>query len=203
MWANLTDTLTAFHAENPELAGIGRERLRLLLKPRLPTTSFLAFLRDEAAAGRIVLDGAFLRLPGHEVRLSPADEDLWQRIHPHLVDDSRFRPPRVRDFAALLNADERDIRRVLKLAQRLGQTHEIAHDHFFARAVVEEMAAIVLDVAAQAEDGWFTAPTFRDRVHNGRKVAIEVLDFYDRLGLTLRRGDLRRINPHRSDLFAR
>lgn len=203
LWANLTDTLTAFHAENPELAGIGRERLRLLLKPRLPTTSFLAFLRDEAAAGRIVLDGAFLRLPGHEVRLSPADEDLWQRIHPHLVDDSRFRPPRVRDFAALLNADERDIRRVLKLAQRLGQTHEIAHDHFFARAVVEEMAAIVLDVAAQAEDGWFTAPTFRDRVHNGRKVAIEVLDFYDRLGLTLRRGDLRRINPHRSDLFAR
>ncbi|KQX57105.1 selenocysteine-specific translation elongation factor [Ensifer adhaerens] len=201
--ANLTDTLTAFHAENPELAGIGRERLRLLLKPRLPTTSFLAFLRDEAAAGRIVLDGAFLRLPGHEVRLSPADEDLWQRIHPHLVDDSRFRPPRVRDFAALLNADERDIRRVLKLAQRLGQTHEIAHDHFFARAVVEEMAAIVLDVAAQAEDGWFTAPSFRDRVHNGRKVAIEVLDFYDRLGLTLRRGDLRRINPHRSDLFAR
>ncbi|MBD9650735.1 selenocysteine-specific translation elongation factor [Ensifer sp. ENS09] len=200
--ASLTDTLAAFHAENPELAGIGRERLRLLLKPRLPTTSFLAFLRDEAAAGRIVLDGAFLRLPGHAVRLSPADEDLWQRIHPHLVDDNRFRPPRVRDFTSLLNADERDIRRVLKLAQRLGQTHEIAHDHFFARAVVEEMATIVLEVAAQADDGWFTAPAFRDRVHNGRKVAIEILDFYDRLGLTLRRGDLRRINPHRRDLFA-
>jgi selenocysteine-specific elongation factor len=56
-------------------------------------------------------------------------------------------------------------------------------------------------VAAQAEDGWFTAPAFRDKVHNGRKVAIEILDFFDRLGLTLRKGDLRRINPHRSDLF--
>jgi selenocysteine-specific elongation factor len=32
-------------------------------------------------------------------------------------------------------------------------------------------------------------------------VAIEILDFFDRLGVTLRRGDLRRINPHRIDLF--
>lgn len=53
------------------------------------------------------------------------------------------------------------------------------------------MAAIVLDVAAEANDGWFTALAFRDRVHNGRKVAIEILDFFDRLGLTLRKGDLR------------
>ena len=36
---------------------------------------------------------------------------------------------------------------------------------------------------------------------NGRKVAIEILDFFDRLGVTLRRGDLRRINPHRIDMF--
>ena len=48
----------------------------------------------------------------------------------------------------------------------------------------------------------FTAPLFRDRVQNGRKVAIEILDFFDRHGVTLRRGDLRRLNPHRADLFA-
>ncbi len=200
---NLADTLAAFHAENPDLAGIGREKLRLSLKPRLAKPTFLAFLKAEAATGRIVLDGAFLRLPGHAVRLTPADESLWQRVHPQLIGEIRFRPPRVRDLVPLLGADERDVRRVLKLAQKLGQVHEIAHDHFFARTVVEEMADIVLDVAAETDDGWFTAPAFRDRVHNGRKVAIEILDFFDRLGLTLRRGDLRRINPHRSDLFSR
>ena len=200
--ASLAQMLAEFHAENPDLAGIGREKLRLLLKPRLPKNTFLAFLKAEAAAGHIVLDGAFLRLPAHEVRLTAADESLWQRIYPRLTDENRFRPPRVRDLVPLLGADERDVRRVLKLEQKLGQVHQIAHDHFFARAVVEDMATIVIEVAAEAEDGWFTAPAFRDRVHNGRKVAIEILDFFDRLGLTLRRGDLRRINPHRSDLFA-
>ena len=45
------------------------------------------------------------------------------------------------------------------------------------------------------------ASQFRDRVDNGRKVAIQILEFFDRHGVTLRRGDLRRINRHRLDLF--
>ncbi len=197
----LTDTLAAFHAGNPDLPGIGREKLRLALTPRLPKEEFLAFLRDQAQAGRVVLEGAFLRLPGHEVQLSPEDEALFARILPQLLGEGRFRPPRVRDFAQEFGMDEREIRRVLKLAQRLGRVDQIAQDHFFARAVTTEMVAILRDVAARSEDGWFTAPAFRDRVQNGRKVAIEILDFLDRHGLTLRRGDLRRINPHRADLF--
>ena len=115
--------------------------------------------------------------------------------------EGRFRPPRVRDFARAFGIDEREVRRVLKLTQKLGRTDQIANDHFFARDVVREMVAILRDVAATSEDGWFTATAFRDRVQNGRKVAIEILDFFDRLGLTLRRGDLRRLNPHRADLF--
>ena len=63
------------------------------------------------------------------------------------------------------------------------------------------MVRIIAEVQSGAPDGWVTAPAFRDRVQNGRKVAIEILDFYDRQGVTLRRGDLRRINSHRADLF--
>ncbi len=197
----LVETLAGFHAENPDLAGLGREKLRLTLTPRLPKEVFLTFLRAEAAAGRIVLDGAFLRLPGHEVRLSAGDEALYARILPALLGPGRFRPPRVRDFATEFGVDEREVRRVMRLTQRLGRTDQIAHDHFFAREVTAEMAGIVRDLGLQSPDGWFTAAAFRDRVQNGRKVAIEILDFFDRLGLTLRRGDLRRINPHRADLF--
>lgn len=195
------DTLERFHADNPDLSGLGREKLRLTLQPRLPKEVFLIFLQQQAEAGHLVLDGAFLRLPGHEVRLSPEDDALWQQIAPQLQGEARFRPPRVRDFAGELGVDEKEVRRVLKLTQKLGRTDQIAHDHFFARNVTAEMVQIICDVAGASEDGWFTAPLFRDRVQNGRKVAIEILDFFDRLGVTLRRGDLRRINPHRVDLF--
>jgi selenocysteine-specific elongation factor len=197
----LEETLSAFHAQEPDLAGMGRERLRLALSPRLPKDAFLAFLRQEANEGRAVLDGAFVRLPGHEVRLTPEDEAILGHVLPRLVGEGRFRPPRVRDFAREFDVDEREVRRILKLAQKLGRTDQVARDHFFARSVTAEMVAILRDLAAETEGGWFTAPAFRDRVRNGRKVAIEILDFFDRHGVTLRRGDLRRLNPHRLDQF--
>ena len=122
-------------------------------------------------------------------------------IAPLLGGLARFRPPRVREIAGSLTIPEHEIRHVLKLAGRLGLVHEIAHDHFFLRASVSEMARIATDVAAKADGGWFKAAEFRDRMDNGRKVAIQILDFFDRHGVTLRRGDLRRLNTHRLDLF--
>jgi selenocysteine-specific elongation factor len=196
--AALTDLLTAFHAESPDLQGVGRERLRLALQPRLPVAAFIDALGILARDGEIALEGAFVRLASHTVRLSEHDEATWGAIEPMLGGQEQFRPPRVRDIAGLLGRPEPDIRRLLKLAGRLGRADEVAHDHFFLRATVREMAIIAADLAAQGE---FTAAQFRDRVDNGRKVAIQILDFFDRHGLTLRRGDLRRINKHRLDLF--
>lgn len=199
--ARLVEQLAVFHAENPELQGQGRERLRMALTPRLPAPAFLAVLRSEATAGTIVLEGAFVRLPGHVAQLAESEEALYAQVLPHLIGDNRFRPPRVRDFTELLGADEREIRRVLKLCARLGRVDQIRHDHFFTRATTAEMVEIIRQIAAETDHGEFGAGVFRDRVNSGRKVAIEILDFFDRHGVTLRRGDLRRINPHRIDLF--
>jgi selenocysteine-specific elongation factor len=198
----LIEQLTAYHGENPDVQGIGREKLRLLMQPRLPAAAFVVALQKFAAGGAIVLDGSFVRLATHAVRLAPHDEAAWANIAPLLGGEVRFRPPRVRDIAAATPYPERDVRRLLKLAGRLGWADEVAHDHFFLRPTVHEMTTIVIDLAAHGEDGVFTAAQFRDRVENGRKVAIQILEFFDRHGLTLNRDDLRRVNPHRLDLFA-
>jgi selenocysteine-specific elongation factor len=207
VWAKLkralTDALKKFHGEHPDQQGIGLERLRLQLEPRLPAPSFLAMLQSLARAREIALDGAWVRLPSHEVRLTGADDKLWSRIRPLLGGTERFRPPRARDIANALHAGEPDVRRLLKLLGRMGQVDEVAHDHFFLRATVAEIVAIAADVAAHAEENQFSAAQLRDRLDNGRKVAIQILEFFDRHGVTLRRGDLRRINEHRVDLFRR
>jgi selenocysteine-specific elongation factor len=148
-----------------------------------------------------VLDGAWVRLAGHRVTMTLADERLWKEIEPLLDGTRRFRPPRVRDIAGLLAVPEVQARRLLKLGGRMGKVHEVAHDHFFLRETVAEMVAIIADISASAEGGWFTAMQFRDRVENGRKVAIQILDFFDHHSVTLRRGDLRRLNRSRLDFF--
>ncbi len=199
----LLTALQAFHAANPDLPGIGFERLRMQLQPRVPAPAFLSILHGVVASKEIALDGAWVRLAGHEVRLTPQDEKVWQKIAPLLGGAERFRPPRVRDIATLLGQREPDIRRLLKLVGRMGKADEVAHDHFFLRETVAEMVGIVVDLGATSANSQFTAAQFRDKVENGRKVAIQILEFFDRHGVTLRRGDLRRINKHRLDLFRR
>jgi selenocysteine-specific elongation factor len=199
----LVTALETFHAANPDLPGLGLEKLRLQLKPRLPAPAFLSILQGLAHTKEIALDGAWVRLAGHEVRLTPQDEKAWDKIAPLISGAERFRPPRVRDIGALLGLRETEVRRLLKLLGRMGKLDEVAQDHFFLRATVAEMAAIVADLGAATPAGQFTAAQFRDRVDNGRKVAIQILEFFDRHGVTLRRGDLRRVNKHRLDLFRR
>jgi len=91
------------------------------------------------------------------------------------------------------------VRKLLKQLVRKGRVEEVAPDHFFLSGAVKEMAEIAIDIAEQSADHTLTAAQFRDRLNNGRKVAIQVLEYLDRRGITMRRGDLRKINPHRID----
>lgn len=193
--------LESYHAENPDQPGIGLERLRLMGEIRPPAPLFRLILQGLQRQGILSLDGAWVKLASHVVRFSPEDEVLWGQVQPHLLGEERFRPPRTRDFANMFEVDEPRMRSLLKRASRMGLVHEIAHDSFFARVVVATIIEILQDVAGTKAKGEFTAADLRDRLDNGRKVAIEILEFLDRHGVTLRRGDLRRLNPHRLDLF--
>jgi selenocysteine-specific elongation factor len=197
----LVERLDAFHAANPDLQGMGREKLRVSLQPKLPPAAFALALQHADVTGRVVRDGAFVRLTSHSLHMSPEREALWQRVAPLLGGDVRFRPPRVRDVAGLLARPEQDIRQLMKFAARLGLVDEVAHDHFFLRPTMHDMVLIAADLAAHAADGSFTAAQFRDRIDSGRKVAIQILEFFDRQRVTLNRGTLRRVQLQYIDLY--
>ena len=193
--------LRFFIAKRHDVPGVGVAQLRLKVEPRLSAAVFAVVVQALAKNGRIELDGAGARLPGHTFRLAPPDEALWKRILPHLSDVARFRPLRVRELAEQLANPEANVRRLLKLLARAKILDEIASDHYFLRATTSEMVDICVDLAAQSPDGQFVAAQLRDRLDNGRKVAIQILEFFDRHGVTLRRGDQRRINAQRRNLF--
>ncbi|MDR3529961.1 MAG: selenocysteine-specific translation elongation factor [Rhodopila sp.] len=190
--------LAAHHRASPELPGLQAERLRLLVADRPPVTGFAGILEALLREQAIAQDGPWFRLPGHRISLSPQDEKLWRAARP-LIAAERFRPPRTRDIAAALKVPETATRTTLKRLQRMGQVMEIAPDHFFLRETVAEMAAIAAE--AVDDDGLLTAAAFRDRLENGRKVAIQILEFFDKAGVTIRSGDVRRVRMDRLRLF--
>jgi selenocysteine-specific elongation factor len=199
--ATITSALGKFHREHADAAGLEIEQLRRTCAPRVPAPAFRALLQVFADGRDLSIEGAVARLPTHSVQLRPQDEKLFARIRPLLSDDDRFRPPRVRDIATALAIPEQQIRALCKQLAKLGQLDEVAPDHFFLRPTVAEIAHLLPGLAAAAPGGEFSAAQLRDRLDNGRKVAIQILEFFDRHGVTARRGDLRRINAQRIDLF--
>ncbi len=190
--------LTAFHRQSPEQPGLQPVRLRLAVADRPSVAGFAGVIEALLRDGSIAQDGPWLRMPGHKISLSPQDEKTWAAARP-LIALERFRPPRTRDLAAALRVPEPAMRATLKRLQRMGQLVEVAQDHFFLRETVAEMAAITAEVVDA--DGLLTAAAFRDRLDNGRKVAIQILEFFDKAGLTVRVGDARTVRADRLGLF--
>ena len=193
--ADIVETLAAHHASTPDAPGLQPERLRLAAKRRWPAAVFKVLLDLEIASRRIVVDGPFLRLPGHSLTLGAKDDAIWKKVSAELARD-RFKPPRTRDFAQSYGVPEADMRRILRRVAKLGRIVEVAPDQFFLRPVVAEMIGIARDLGDD-----FTAAQFRDRLDNGRKVAILILEFFDRHGITVRRGDMRRTVPQKLATF--
>jgi selenocysteine-specific elongation factor len=112
--------------------------------------------------------------------------------------DRPFEPPRVRDIARATGIAEAEVRSVLKKVARIGEVTLVAHDHFFLTDAVRSLADIADELARG--NGAARAAPFRDRIGGGRKVAIQILEFFDRVGYTRRVRDdhlLRRDNPWR------
>lgn len=185
------------HAREPEMPGMEINRLRRAACPQLESEGFHELLEGLIREGLLQRQGVFLHRPSHKAELSAAEKNLWRSIAP-LLHENPFNPPRVRDIAKQTNIPEAEIRANLKRVARVGEVTLVALDHFFVTEHVAEMADKAAEIADS--DGLVRAAAFRDAIGSGRKVAIQILEFFDRVGFTRRLRDdhlIRRPNPWR------
>jgi selenocysteine-specific elongation factor len=197
--ATLLDALRSLHAREPDMPGPDIARLRRLAAPRLPEPVWRQLLADLQAEGALTLRGACVALPEHALQLSAADQRLAQKVAP-LLAATGLEGAWVRDLARDTREGEGLMRTTLaRLAQR-GDLHQVVKDLYYAPATMTRLAVHARSVAAAAR-GDLTAARFRDATGLGRKRAIQILEYFDRIGLLRRVGEAHRL---RSDttLFA-
>ncbi|MFV0294550.1 MAG: selenocysteine-specific translation elongation factor [Hyphomicrobiaceae bacterium] len=193
--------LAAFHEASPERPGMSEDRLRLAIQPRLSKPLFKALLALMAPQGRVVAQASLVRLASHSSSLGAADQRLWDRLEAAIGAEYRFRPPQVRELAEATGQQIGIIRKLLKTMARLGVVVEVATDRFFLKSALLELGEIAGELAAGSDSKSFTAAEFRDRAGSGRNVGIQILEHFDRRGLTLRQGDARRVVKSPSVVF--
>ncbi|MFJ3483326.1 selenocysteine-specific translation elongation factor [Pseudomonas sp. NPDC090202] len=184
--------LARFHEQEPDQLGPDRDRLRRFCALPLERSAFVALIDELLAGAAIHSSGPWLHLPQHRVQLNELDAALWQQLLP-LMEQGGFDPPWVRDLASASGQAEGDVRLLLRKLARIGEAHQVVRDLFYPQTTVERMVAMLLQLAER--EPVIQAAAFRDQLGIGRKRSIQILEFFDRIGLTRRLGDQRRIRP--------
>ncbi|ODS90980.1 MAG: selenocysteine-specific translation elongation factor [Comamonas sp. SCN 65-56] len=197
--AAVLQALEAFHARQPDELGPDSARLRRLTAPRLPAALWQALLARLAAAGQLVLQGAVAHLPAHGAQLSETETRIAQKIAP-LLAAAGFEGSWARDIARHAQEPEPLVRTTLARLARRGELHQIVKDLYYPPAAMQQLARIARTVGA-AHEGVALAADFRDATGLGRKRAIQILEYFDRIGFTRRVGDKHKLRAE-CTLFA-
>lgn len=182
----LLAALGLFHEQNPDEPGLPVSRVHRMLFPRHDAAMTAALAEGLISDGLLARNGPWLHLPGHTVRLSEAEEALAKRVAEQLV--TAAEPVWVRDLARTLGHDEAETRRTLLRMMKHGGLLQVVRDLYVTPALAARYAEIVSKLEAQ--EGGAPAARFRDESGLGRKRAIQILEFFDRVGYTRRAGDI-------------
>jgi len=184
------EQLARFHEQEPDQLGPDRDRLRRFVALPLERAAFVSLLEELLSEGAIASSGPWLHLPDHQVQLSAADAALWAKLEPLML-NGEFDPPWVRTLAQAEQREEAEVRLLLRKLARLGLVHQVVRDLFYPQATLRRMADLLLQHSAG--NPIVQVAAFRDRLGIGRKRSVQILEYFDRIGLTRRVGDQRQI----------
>ena len=88
------------------------------------------------------------------------------------------------------------MRQVLRRLNRQGEIFQVVNDLFYHRNALQKMALLVLSLEPQND---IATTDFRDVSGLGRKRAIQILEYFDRVGLTRRVKERRLVRNHSLD----
>ncbi len=188
--SDLAAAVVEFERDHPSLAGVDVEHLRGMMRPAVDSRTFRLLVDRLLAGGRLHRSGNVVRSPAHAPALSGADDAIAARFL-SLVETAGVTPPTIKEGADALGIPVDRARKVAGVLALRGQLVKISADMFYSAAALDgirERLARYLEGA-----GEISPAGFRDLIAASRKHCIPLLDWFDRSGMTIRVGDVRKL----------
>jgi selenocysteine-specific elongation factor len=181
--------LEQYHQENPLKTGLAREEIRSRLRPPVDQKLFQYLMTSLVKNGVLVQEEAEVHLSSHEVTLQVDEQEIQKKIGT-LYKEAGLRPPNLKDVLAMFGEfPEKQIRQVIDLLLQNGTLIKINEALFFHAEELEQLAKKLQGYLAEREE--IDAPGFKDLTGLTRKFSIPLLEYFDKIKLTLRVGDKR------------
>lgn len=181
--------LAEFHQQNPMRQGLPLEELRSRLHRALDQRLFQLLLAELGKRGVTVLDTTTIRLATHQVSLAADAEALRAEMTCCYREAGLATPTvkEVRDRFATYPA--KLVQEVQEVLVREGQLVKVSEELYFDAAALDALKEKV--IAFIRKEGEIDAPRFKDLTGLTRKFSIPLLEYFDKVKLTLRVGDKR------------
>ncbi|MBT5945977.1 MAG: selenocysteine-specific translation elongation factor [Rhodospirillaceae bacterium] len=192
IWAarqgELLTALDQFHTRYPDRLGPAAAQLRKSLGRYIPEPLFDAITARLVADKTLSSDGMLLHRPDHQPGLTGDEAKRWEIIQP-LLNQTPESPPVVHDLAQSAGLPVNGVGKTLRQAVRMGLAVQVAENRFFAPAALRAHAETFETMIAS--EGTVGVSPFRQQAGIGRNLAVEVLEYFDRAGLSRRDGNAR------------
>lgn len=183
-WQNdLLVALGNYHINHNDRPGIGRDRLRRMALPTLPESLVLSLIDGLMNSNKLMNNRGWLHLPDFSIRFDDREKAIWLQIQPLFTTGAWW----VRDMALKHDCDEEQMRQLLRKAAQSGEITAIVKDRYYSHGCLMRFADIIRQRAVQQQST--SAGDFRDQLGIGRKLAVQILEYFDRCGFTRRRGN--------------
>jgi selenocysteine-specific elongation factor len=198
-WQQLKDAFLAllkeFHRTHPLVPGMDMEELRGKLPYALSAKIFRAVV-DRLVSDKIIAkEENLLRTVEHRVQLGSQEKLLMDRIKQRLGEQP-MSPPELKEIEKQFGVSRSKLTEVIRLLERDGSVIRVTTDLYYLSSTVDQVRAVLKKYLS--DKGEISAASFRDLINSSRKYTIPLLEYFDREGVTLRIGDVRRLKSSAS-----
>ncbi len=187
LYCRIEGMLDKEHRRHPLGTMLDRSRLANRLAYLGPPSLVEALLVSMSDAGRLVLTGRGVALPGRGLQLSANEQKLLEQLVA-AYRQAGCQPPTVEQLQAGTPRNQAAVPQLIALAASEGQLVEIAAGLYLHAEVLDALRGTL---AQRLADGGLTVSQIREILGVSRKYAVPICEFLDRTGFTRREGDLR------------
>ena len=175
-----------YHRRFPLKKGLIKEELRSRMAGNIKEKLFNQLINDLIQETLIVRDQDTIRAKDHRIKLHKEQEELRSQIEQIYLKEG-LEPPYFKDLGQ--NIKEGGGMDLLEIMVKDGTLIKVKEDLFFHKKVIEELNRRLVDFIQ--ERGEITTPELKKLTGVSRKYTIPLIEYFDKIQLTVRIGDKR------------
>ncbi len=181
--------LAEYHKKNPLQVGLSKEELRTGLGRKVDQKVFAYCLNDLIRKSVVVQEESVVRMAEHEVALQADEEQLRKDLSRWYQEKGLSTPTLKETMEQFTDYPTRLVKEVLDLQLRDGKLLKISESLYYAGEIIDPLSARVIEYLKT--HGEIDAPAFKQLTGLTRKFSIPILEYLDRVKITMRIGDKR------------